>query len=201
MAAHPPCPESSDICGGRCYGAQRLSFSPASRFPKAIRTRSATRSRTRSSTPSSPTTSSSASPTTAIPTPGWAARRWSPPTRSSSPAKAARPTPYMKKYGKHTIVNREALTEIARGVVSDIGYDQDGFSLPRRRRRGAAARPVARHRHGRQCQEQGRQSRRAGGRGRPGPDVRLRLPRLRGVREELLHAGADLFLAQDTGRC
>jgi len=36
--------------------------------------------------------------------------------------------PYMKKYGKHTIVNREALTEIARGVVRDIGYDQDGFS-------------------------------------------------------------------------
>jgi S-adenosylmethionine synthetase len=36
--------------------------------------------------------------------------------------------PYMKKYGKHTIVNREALTEIARKVVSEIGYDQDGFS-------------------------------------------------------------------------
>ena len=50
--------------------------------------------------------------------------------------------------------------------------------LPRRRRRGAAARPVARHRHGRQRQEEGRQSRRAGRRGRPGPDVRLRLPRL-----------------------
>ena len=37
--------------------------------------------------------------------------------------------PYMKKYGKHTIVNREALTEIAREVVRDIGYDQDGFSF------------------------------------------------------------------------
>ena len=37
--------------------------------------------------------------------------------------------PYMRKYGKHTIVNREALTEIARGVVRDIGYDQDGFSF------------------------------------------------------------------------
>jgi S-adenosylmethionine synthetase len=36
--------------------------------------------------------------------------------------------PYMKKYGKHTIVNREALTDIARGVVREIGYDQDGFS-------------------------------------------------------------------------
>jgi S-adenosylmethionine synthetase len=37
--------------------------------------------------------------------------------------------PYMKKYGKQTIVNREALTEIARDVVRDIGYDQDGFSF------------------------------------------------------------------------
>ena len=69
--------------------------------------------------------------------------------------------------------------------------------LPRRRCRGAAARPVARHRHGRRRQEEGRQSRRAGGRGRPGPDVRLRLPRQRGIREGLVHAGPDLFLAQD----
>ena len=38
--------------------------------------------------------------------------------------------PYMKKYGNQTVVNREALTEIARGVVEDIGYDQDGFSYP-----------------------------------------------------------------------
>ncbi|TMJ29907.1 MAG: methionine adenosyltransferase [Alphaproteobacteria bacterium] len=37
--------------------------------------------------------------------------------------------PYMKKYGKQTIVNREALTRIAREVVEDIGYDQDGFSF------------------------------------------------------------------------
>ena len=37
--------------------------------------------------------------------------------------------PYMKKFGKHTIVNREAITEIAREVVRDIGYDQDGFSF------------------------------------------------------------------------
>jgi S-adenosylmethionine synthetase len=36
--------------------------------------------------------------------------------------------PYMKKYGKNTVVNREAITEIARNVVRDIGYDQDGFS-------------------------------------------------------------------------
>ena len=37
--------------------------------------------------------------------------------------------PYMRKYGKHTIVNREALAQIARDVVRDIGYDQDGFSF------------------------------------------------------------------------
>ena len=36
--------------------------------------------------------------------------------------------PLFKKYGGHTIINRELLTEIARGVVKDIGYDQDGFS-------------------------------------------------------------------------
>jgi S-adenosylmethionine synthetase len=35
----------------------------------------------------------------------------------------------MKKFGKHTIVNREAITEIARNVVREIGYDQDGFSF------------------------------------------------------------------------
>ena len=36
--------------------------------------------------------------------------------------------PLMKKYNGTTIMNREMLTEIARGVVKDIGYDQDGFS-------------------------------------------------------------------------
>src|SRR5258708_14456653 len=34
----------------------------------------------------------------------------------------------MRKYGKKRVVNREAIGEIARGVVRDIGYDQDGFS-------------------------------------------------------------------------
>eukprot|EP01034_Spumella_vulgaris_P007024 gene7024-8953_t len=37
--------------------------------------------------------------------------------------------PFMKKYGKQTVVNREAIGEIARNVVRDIGYDQDGFSF------------------------------------------------------------------------
>ena len=37
--------------------------------------------------------------------------------------------PYMKKYGDQTIVNREAISEIARNVVREIGYDQNGFSF------------------------------------------------------------------------
>ncbi len=68
--------------------------------------------------------------------------------------------------------------------------------LLRRRRRSAAARPVARHRHGRRRQEEKR--RRGRRRRRPGHDVRLRLHRERGLREGLVHAGADLFRAQDS---
>lgn len=34
-----------------------------------------------------------------------------------------------KKYGNHAVINREQIAEIARGVVKDIGYDQDGFSF------------------------------------------------------------------------
>src|SRR5690242_18917333 len=41
--------------------------------------------------------------------------------------------PYMRKYGKHTVVNREAIAQIARDVVRDIGYDQDGFRSEERR--------------------------------------------------------------------
>jgi S-adenosylmethionine synthetase len=36
--------------------------------------------------------------------------------------------PLFKKFGTHAVVNRELIAEIARGVVKDIGYDQDGFS-------------------------------------------------------------------------
>ena len=36
--------------------------------------------------------------------------------------------PLFHKHGAKAVVNREMLTEIARGVVKDIGYDQDGFS-------------------------------------------------------------------------
>lgn len=37
--------------------------------------------------------------------------------------------PLFKKYGSQAVINREQITEIARGVVKDIGYDQDGFSF------------------------------------------------------------------------
>src|SRR6202795_116559 len=36
--------------------------------------------------------------------------------------------PLFKKFGNHAVVNREMIAQIARGVVKDIGYDQDGFS-------------------------------------------------------------------------
>src|ERR687889_2175357 len=36
--------------------------------------------------------------------------------------------PLFKKFGKEAVVNREMLAQIARDVVRDIGYDQDGFS-------------------------------------------------------------------------
>jgi S-adenosylmethionine synthetase len=37
--------------------------------------------------------------------------------------------PLFNKYGKQAVINRELIAEIARGVVKDIGYDQDGFSF------------------------------------------------------------------------
>ncbi len=36
--------------------------------------------------------------------------------------------PLTHRYGSHTVVNREFVAEVARQVVKDIGYDQDGFS-------------------------------------------------------------------------
>jgi S-adenosylmethionine synthetase len=36
--------------------------------------------------------------------------------------------PLFNKYGNHAVVNREMIARIARDVVRDIGYDQDGFS-------------------------------------------------------------------------
>ncbi len=37
-------------------------------------------------------------------------------------------SPLFEKRSGNTVVNRELITEIARGVVKDIGYEQDGFS-------------------------------------------------------------------------
>jgi S-adenosylmethionine synthetase len=37
--------------------------------------------------------------------------------------------PLFKKYGGHAVINREMIAQIARDVVKDIGYDQDGFSF------------------------------------------------------------------------
>ena len=36
--------------------------------------------------------------------------------------------PLFRKHGAKVVVNREMIADIARGVVKDIGYDQDGFS-------------------------------------------------------------------------
>src|SRR5450759_5036612 len=36
--------------------------------------------------------------------------------------------PFFHKHGDKTVVDRELIAQIARGVVKDIGYDQDGFS-------------------------------------------------------------------------
>jgi S-adenosylmethionine synthetase len=37
--------------------------------------------------------------------------------------------PLFQKYGAQVVVNRELITQIARDVVRDIGYDQEGFSF------------------------------------------------------------------------
>src|SRR5438045_6409136 len=36
--------------------------------------------------------------------------------------------PLFRKHGAKAVVNREMIADIARGVVKDIGYDQNGFS-------------------------------------------------------------------------
>jgi S-adenosylmethionine synthetase len=36
--------------------------------------------------------------------------------------------PFFKKYRNHAVINREMIAQIARDVVRDIGYDQEGFS-------------------------------------------------------------------------
>jgi S-adenosylmethionine synthetase len=83
-----------------------------------------------------------------------------------------------------SVVDRELITEIARGVVKDIGYDQNGFSY-----HGADVEVLL---HGqspdiamgvnakKKKSGEGRRCR------RPGHDVRLRLYRERSVREGLV---------------
>ena len=94
-----------------------------------------------------------------------------------------------------SVVDRELITEIARGVVKDIGYDQNGFSY-----HGADVEVLL---HGQSpdiamgVNAKKKKGRRRGRRRRPGHDVRLRLHRERSVREGLLHAGADLLRPQD----
>ena len=81
--------------------------------------------------------------------------------------------------------------------MKDIGYDQDGFSF-----HGADVEVLL---HGQSpdiamgVDAKKKKGKRAGRRRRPGPDVRLRLHRERGLREGLVHAGADLLRAQDPG--
>jgi S-adenosylmethionine synthetase len=36
--------------------------------------------------------------------------------------------PLFRKFGSHAVINREMIAQIARDVVRDIGYDQEGFS-------------------------------------------------------------------------
>ncbi len=94
-----------------------------------------------------------------------------------------------------SVVDRELITEIARGVVKDIGYDQNGFSY-----HGADVEVLL---HGQSpdiamgVNAKKKKGKRRGRRRRPGHDVRLRLHRERSVREGLLHAGADLLRTQD----
>ena len=103
--------------------------------------------------------------------------------------------PLFKKYGSQAVINREQIAQIARDVVKDIGYDQDGFSF-----HGADVEVLL---HGQSpdiamgVDAKKKKGARAGRRRRPGHDVRLRLHRERSLREELVHAGADLFRAQD----
>ena len=104
--------------------------------------------------------------------------------------------PLLKKYNGHTGHESRADHRDRARCRQGHRLRPGRLLLAWRRRRGPAARPVARHRDGRERQEkEGRRGRR---RGRSGHDVRLRLHRERSVREGLVHAGADLLRAQDS---
>src|SRR3982751_995831 len=94
-----------------------------------------------------------------------------------------------------SVVDRELISEIARAVVKDIGYDQNGFSY-----HGADIEVLL---HGQSpaismgVGGRKKKERRGRRRRRPGHDVRLRLQRKRSVREGLIHARADFLRTQD----
>ena len=102
--------------------------------------------------------------------------------------------PLIKRCNGQAVTNREMLADIARGVVKDIGYDQDGFSW-----HGADVEVLL---HGQSpdiamgVNAKKKKARRGGRRRRPGHDVRLRLHGERSLREGLVHAGPDLFRPQ-----
>ena len=104
-------------------------------------------------------------------------------------------SPFFHKHGDKAVVNRELIARHRARRRQGHWLRPGWLLLLWRRHRGAAAWPVARHCHGRRCQEE--KERRARRRRRPGHDVWLRLHRERSLREELVHAGADLFRAQD----
>ncbi len=56
--------------------------------------------------------------------------------------------PLFHRHGDKAVVNREMIAQIARNVVKDIGYDQDGFSYYGADVRSIAARSVAGYRQG-----------------------------------------------------
>ena len=101
--------------------------------------------------------------------------------------------PFFHKHNNQYVVDRELIAKIARGVVKDIGYDQDGFSSY-----GADVEVLL---HGQSADiamgvdAKKKKSRRRRRRWRSGHDVRLCLHRERNLRKELVHAGADFLRA------
>ena len=86
--------------------------------------------------------------------------------------------PLFHKYGNRAHINRDMIVQIARDVVKDIGYDQEGFSF-----HGADIEVLL---HGQSPDiamgvDAKKKKRRAGRRRRPGYDVRFRLHRERSV--------------------
>jgi S-adenosylmethionine synthetase len=73
-------------------------------------------------------TSSSASPTTALVNTRLGCETLCTTNKIVIAGEGRGQAPLFTKYGSHAVVNREMIAQIARNVVRDIGYDQDGFS-------------------------------------------------------------------------